>query len=284
MLKRIIKNTLSFILYQYGRIKNIKNINVLSLYFHNPSPESFEDIVIWLVKHNYSFISAEDLLMHMKGELPLTKKSVYISFDDGWQGNLQLVPIIEKYNIPVTIFIATEPLQSGNYWWEFASKTGGQQKVAEFKAYNQDLFYNELNLLKSTNSLCRSSMTVSELVELSKHSLVDIQSHTHTHPILTNLNDQSLDEELQHSQELLCQLIAKPIDKFSYPNGSYRMREKENVKKYYSCAFSTIQSYPQVGGDLYEIPRIALTDDYWSNLAKIVGAWKLLNVYKKIIR
>ena len=59
------------------------------------------------------------------------------------------------------------------------------------------------------------------------------------------------------------------------------MREKDNVKKYYSCAFSTIQSYPQVGGDLYEIPRIALTNDYWTNLAKIVGTWRLLKAFKK---
>ena len=123
-------------------------------------------------------------------------------------------------------------------------------------------------------------MAVSELVELSKHSLVEIQSHTHTHPILTNLCDMSLDEELRSSQECLSQLIGKPVDKFSYPNGSYSMREKENVKKYYNCAFSTIQSYPKVGGDLYEIPRIALTNDYWSNLAKIVGTWGLLNFFK----
>ena len=281
MLKKMIKNTLSFILYQCGRILNMRKINILSLYFHNPTPRAFENIVMWLHKHDYSFISAEDLLLHIKGQQILNKKSVYISFDDGWQGNLNLMPIFIKYNIPITIFIASEPLESGNYWWEFAGANGGQCKVNEFKKYSQETFYNELNLLKSKHSMLRSSMTVEELLELSKCPLVDIQSHTHTHPILTNLNVASLDKELALSQERLSQIIGKQVDKFSYPNGSYSVREKDIVKKYYSCAFSTIQAYPKVGGDLYEIPRIALTDDYWSNLAKIVGTWQLLRAFKK---
>ena len=164
-MKRIVKSISGYLLYNLGLILNRSNINILSIYFHNPSVREFEKVVKWLVKHNYSFITAEALILYIKGQLELDKKSVFISFDDGWQSNLELIPIIEKYNIPVTIFIATEPLESGNYWWEFAGNAGGQQKVGEFKTYGQDLFYNELNLLKSNNSLCRSSMTVSELVE-----------------------------------------------------------------------------------------------------------------------
>jgi peptidoglycan/xylan/chitin deacetylase (PgdA/CDA1 family) len=123
-------------------------------------------------------------------------------------------------------------------------------------------------------------MTVNELVNLSGHPLIDIQSHTHSHPILTQLSDKSLDFELKYSKELISQVVNKNITKFSYPNGSYTQREKDCVKKYYTCAFSTIQSYPAIGCDLYEIPRIALTNDYWSNLAKIVGAWKFINGFK----
>lgn len=41
-------------------------------------------------------------------------------------------------------------------------------------------------------------------------------------------------------------------------------------------SFSTIQGYPMHGSSEYEIPRIALTDDYWPNLAKIVGIWHVI--------
>ena len=42
----------------------------------------------------------------------------FISLDDGWRGNLKLLPIFEKYKVPMCIFITTGPIESGNYWWE----------------------------------------------------------------------------------------------------------------------------------------------------------------------
>lgn len=229
---------------------------------------------------NYSFIAAETLLSYIKGEITLVEKSVYISFDDGWRSNIDLLPIIEKYNIPVTVFVASEPLYSGNYWWEFVNLYGGDTKVQEFKSFNEEQFQYELDLIKSKVELERSSMTAEELRIFSKHILVDIQAHTHSHPILTALSEGSLDFELKYSQENIARLIDDKVDKFSYPNGSYTQREKDYVQKYYSCAFSTIQSYPLVGGDLYEIPRIALSNEYWCNLAKIVGSWSIINNLK----
>jgi len=277
-----IKNILGFLLYNWGRIINHKKLDVLSLYFHDPTYDAFERIVKWLVRHHYSFVSADALVSYIKGEGILPRKSVYISFDDGWKSNIKLLPLIEKYKIPVTIFVASEPLSSGNYWWEYAKASGGYSKVKDFKALNEKVFVSELDSIKKTMKLERSSMTVNELVDLSSHPLIDIQSHTHSHPILIHLSEESLDFELTHSKQVINQIISKEIDKFSYPNGSYTQREKDYVKKYYKCAFSTIQSYPAVGGDLYEIPRIALTDDYWSNLAKIVGAWSLIRRLKQI--
>lgn len=281
-LKSKIKSILGYILYGMGFMINHRMLNVLSLYFHNPTYDSFEKVVNWLLKHNYTFISADTLVAFIKGEHKFKSKAVFISFDDGWQSNIALLPIIEKYNIPVTIFIASEPLSSGNYWWEFAKASGGYSKVKKLKTLNETSFVSELGNIKRAVQLERSSMTEDELIEFSAHPLIDIQSHTHSHPILTQLREESLDFELRHSKEVINQIISKEIDKFSYPNGSYTQREKDYVKKYYKCAFSTIQSYPTVGGNLYEIPRIALTDDYWSNLAKIVGTWSLIRRLKQI--
>lgn len=277
---RAIKEIIGFLLYGWGYIFNRRKLKVLSLYFHNPTSEAFGKIVLWLIKHNYSFISSETLLSYIRGEIKLVEKSVYISFDDGWRSNIELLPIIEKYNIPVTVFVASEPLCVGNYWWEFVNVYGGDTKVQEFKTYSEERFLDELSQIKSKVKLERSSMTTEDLRMISKHILIDIQAHTHSHPILTALSEESLDFELKYSQEIIASLTDGKIDKFSYPNGSYTQREKEFVQKYYECAFSTIQSYPLVGGDLYEIPRIALSNEYWSNLAKIVGSWSVITNLK----
>ena len=80
------------------------------LYFHNPNQEGFEAIIKHLHSKNYKFISIEELYSRL--EKNDTKgKLAYISFDDGWQGNLKLIPIIEKYNVHITIFIAGNSLQ-----------------------------------------------------------------------------------------------------------------------------------------------------------------------------
>ena len=93
------------------------------LYFHNPNQEGFEAIIKHLHSKNYKFISIEELYSRL--EKNDTKgKLAYISFDDGWQGNLKLIPIIEKYNVHITIFIAVNPIMSGNFWWEFVAKKG----------------------------------------------------------------------------------------------------------------------------------------------------------------
>ncbi|MFC7000288.1 polysaccharide deacetylase family protein [Pseudobowmanella zhangzhouensis] len=60
-----------------------------------------------------SLSSAIDLLQ--KNALPAN--AICVTFDDGYQNNLSVaLPILEKYNIPATIFIATG-FSEGNTMW-----------------------------------------------------------------------------------------------------------------------------------------------------------------------
>ena len=75
-------------------------------------------------------------------------------------------------------------------------------------------------------------------------------------------------------------LLKKEIDTFSYPNGSFDKREEDAVRKYYKCGYTTEEKFVQPRSNIFKIPRTCLADNYWSNLSRIVGAWKLL---KKLI-
>ena len=47
-----------------------------------------------------------------------TRNAVIVTFDDGYYDFLyNAVPVLEKYHIPATIFIATENIDSGNENW-----------------------------------------------------------------------------------------------------------------------------------------------------------------------
>lgn len=277
---KFINSALGFITYHLFYPFQKSKMNVLSLYMHDPQPESFENVVLWCKKKGYDFVHIDEITNYAKGEPSKHKKMVHFSFDDGWLTNKALIPIIEKYSVPITIFVPVEPLESGNFWWNYAyAKHKSLAKVEEFKTYDEAKFNREVNKIKEEITLDREAVTFDELKEMSKHPLINIQSHTYNHPILTNVNDKQLDFELSESKKFLSALLNKEIDTFSYPNGSFGKREEEAVSKHYKCGYTTEEKFVQPGGNLYRIPRTCLVDNYWSNLSRIVGAWKLLKKF-----
>ena len=203
----------------------------------------------------------------------MTDKLGFISLDDGWQSNLQLIPVLEKYNVPICIFVATEPLVSGNYWWEYITKERGREGMIKFKSLPYGDFYSQLADAKKTIHLERSSVTIDELRIISTHPLVSIQSHTVNHPILTSVPDDVLKKELTESRHILETLCNKEIFAFSYPNGSLSDREVAAVSKVYRIAFTVEQRHITNNEDIFLIPRVALTGDYYKDLLKINGLW-----------
>lgn len=247
-----------------------------SLYYHNPQPDGVERMIKYHQKLGYRFISLAELYEVLKRKAPVREKLAFISLDDGWRGNLKLLPIFEKYKVPMCIFVATEPIESGNYWWEYVQKEIGYKKLQEFKNLPYKEFYQKLAEFKKRNQLNRTAMTKEELLNISKNPLVTIQSHTVTHPILTKLPDDLLDFELSESQKRLEKITGKSIFAFSYPNGSISHREINAAKKYYKIAFSTKPNNISAGADLYTLPRYALTGDYMRDLLKMYGIWKYI--------
>lgn len=247
-----------------------------SLYYHNPQPDGVERMIKYHQKLGYRFISLAELYEVLKRKAPVREKLAFISLDDGWWGNLKLLPIFEKYKVPMCIFVATEPIESGNYWWEYVQKEIGYKKLQEFKNLPYKEFYQKLAEFKKRNQLNRTAMTKEELLNISKNPLVTIQSHTVTHPILTKLPDDLLDFELSESQKQLEKITGKSIFAFSYPNGSISHREINAAKKYYKIAFSTKPNNISAGADLYTLPRYALTGDYMRDLLKMYGIWKYI--------
>ena len=278
------KEILARILYYIGCVFK-RNPKILSIYFHDVKPESFERSLQWCRKHGYRFISLEELMAILEGRTEQDSKCVYISFDDGWKGNLDLIPLFEKYKAPVTIFCAVQPVvEGGGFWWEYVLEATGSRKLVEFfKTLPEEEFKARVEEMKQTVPHGRQAVTVEEMQAMDKTAYVDVQSHTVSHPILTNLSDEQLDFELKESKLYLSKILEKEVFAFSYPNGSLSEREVKVVRKHYRCAVTTEEEYPKVGCDMYRIPRIVQTEDYWTNLARIKGMWKMIDKFKNMI-
>ena len=134
-------------------------------------------------------------------------------------------------------------------------------------------------MLKKEIKLQRSSITVDELAILAKHPLVSLQSHTVTHPILTNCSKETLDWELVKSKKYLEENTGKEVFAFSYPNGDVGEREIKAVENTgYKIAFTTKPTLIDTTNpeNMFLIPRKAINTlgGKYENLAKIIGIWQ----------
>ena len=164
---KLINSILGCITYNLFYPFQKSKMNVLSLYFHDPQPESFEDVILWCKKKGYDFVHIDEITSYIKGEPSRHKKMVHFSFDDGWLTNKALIPIIDKYNVPITIFVPVEPLECGNFWWNYVyAKYKSDTKLEEFKTYNEEKFNSEVKKIKEDISLDREAVTFDELKEM----------------------------------------------------------------------------------------------------------------------
>ena len=248
-------------------------MKILPLYYHAPIVSGVEKTIIHYQKRGYRFIHIEELLDIVRNKKNVEEKLAFLSLDDGWKQNFELLPVLKKYQVPVCIFIATQPVVEGNFWWEYVGQVRDKQGVNEFKLLPYEEFYRQLGELKEKVKLTRSAMTIEEVKSISRHPLVSIQAHTVNHPILTSVPDDVLEMEMKDGKRILEEWTGKKIFAFSYPNGRNTKRESDMARKYYDIAFTTVQQEIDTDGDIMLLPRYSLTGQWPRDLLKINGVW-----------
>ena len=84
-------------------------------------------------------------------------------------------------------------------------------------------------------------ITKVQLKELHNNPLVTIQSHTHTHPDLTLLSSEKLEEELRKSKQILDEICGVEINSICFPKGLFSKRVVEIATKIgYTTQYSSL--------------------------------------------
>lgn len=95
--------------------------------------ETFEQQMRYLKENHYSVITLNEFFDFLEFRRQIPKKSVVITFDDGWQGVYSIAyPILKKYGFPATLFVYTD-LINGN------RKTLSWTEVAELDKAGVDV-------------------------------------------------------------------------------------------------------------------------------------------------
>lgn len=259
--------------------ETLQRRKVTIILFHDINPIK-ADICFRELGKRYNIIPLEQYISaRKKGSLKdLPPKSLIMTIDDGKRNNYALKELLDKHNVPITIFLCAAIVGTNKHFWfshdmngyniEKLKKISNQQRLDFQKKYGfeQDKEYED-----------RQALSKKEIEELANK--VDFQSHTLYHPILPECDDEEAYQEIAHSKELLETCYGMDISVLSYPNGDYGRREIDFAKKAgYECAITVDPGYNDLTTDLYKLKRFSIGDnsDVDELVVKASGIWQFL--------
>jgi peptidoglycan/xylan/chitin deacetylase (PgdA/CDA1 family) len=257
----------------------IQRKRVSILLFHDLKAETAEKNFNYLTK-KYNVICLNDLIyaINKKDFSTIPKKALIITFDDGHIRNYEMLPIIKKTKVPITIFLCAGLINTNRHFW--------------FKHKHNSISTSELKLVPNEKRLellskvgfkqdkefespqAIQKQQIDEMVPF-----VNMQSHTLFHPILPKCKYNVAKSEIVHSKEILEDNYGLNINAISYPNGDYSDRDIEFSKgSGYKCGITVDYGFNSANTDPFRLKRISVndTDDLNELIVKASGFWAFI--------
>lgn len=210
------------------------------------SRKSFARQMAFLHRFGYHVISMDDYYAIKTGRKKPRGREIMITFDDGnYTFADQAYPEMAKYQFPVTLFVISQNIKDKSY----------------------------------------GSMDEQTLKKLHSNSWITLGSHSRTHPLLSQLSDDAVRQELLGSKRELEDLFNTPFWYLAYPSGNMDERVTRIAEESgYRLAFTTsLKHLKDVQENFYSIPRVKIsrTSDcpiaFWGQISGIYQAFKRLS-------
>ena len=220
--------------------------------------KEFENQMSFLAR-NFEIVSMQNIENYFLGIENLPKKSIAITFDDGYANNLWIAhPILEKYGLKATIYLATGYINSPKIMWSDRLELAlVQSKITEFEimldkihsfdisklTYKLDTLKTIKNYIKKANSDINIKILdeIDQKLEIDKSIIIptihkflewdeirfmnssgvwDIGAHTENHYSLGTLQKRVGVKEIINSLlKVKTELSSDVLPLFSYPEG-----------------------------------------------------------------
>lgn len=216
------------------------------------TPEDFERQMAWLSAH-YSVIDLDGLLDAIDRKTRLPRKAVLITFDDAYPDfRTTAWPILKAWRLPATLFVPTAYPDRPHtpFWWDelnarFARSERTQVTIEPFGPLSLETERDRLKALGDIRAHVKtlnhrdamtwleeiyseleteqpditSTMTWDELRSLSAEG-VSIAAHSRSHPLLTRIPPEALDDEIAGARADVEREIGRAPPVFCYPAGA----------------------------------------------------------------
>jgi peptidoglycan/xylan/chitin deacetylase (PgdA/CDA1 family) len=190
----------------------------------------FESHLKYLRDKGYTVIPLRQLVNYCRRQgPPPPPKSVVIVVDDGHKSvYTDMLPLIKRYKVPVTLFIYPSAISNASY----AMK------------------WDQLKTLKGTG-----------LFDIQSHTYWHPNFNRDKRKMSPAEYEKSLDMQLRKSKEKLEKELGVKIDMLAWPFGIYNDDlEKKAAGAGYIAAFSMIRRPARLGDDVMSLPRYLMTD------------------------
>lgn len=275
-----------------GRILYYHRVNDEGDSFWPATPTAqFEQEMRFIARH-YKVVSLPDLLEGLAEDSPAAL--VAITFDDGYVDNyLNAFPILQRYGLPATIFLATGSIDSGEPLWfdELAAalQTTARESIdveidvprrlwlrtpTERLGANRDLFAilrvlpdddrrrEVAAILRALGAVGRqtgSPMLNWDQIRHMKANGIAFGGHTVTHPFVSKLTPGKTAWEVSECKHRVEEELQSPVEYFAYPNGrqeDFSEASKKAVREAgYRAALTTIWGLNYRSTDPFEMRR-----------------------------
>jgi peptidoglycan/xylan/chitin deacetylase (PgdA/CDA1 family) len=262
-----------------------------------------------------------------------------LTFDDGYADNLHYAkPLLERYDMPATVFVTTDLLGSkAGFWkdvlnrillrpgnlpgtlklningasvqWELGE--AARYDVKDFERHHRwdvsqpsnpttrQQLYRSLSILlqaasgseqhnvvneivswagvPTDNSLDDCILSAEEVIQLARDGLVEVGSHTASHPVLSCLALNEQRKEIQQSKRRLEDILGYPVTSFAYPYGGPSHYTPETVaatrEAGFKVACSNFEGMVRRNADMYQLPRFLVRDWNGEEFARRLRSW-----------
>jgi peptidoglycan/xylan/chitin deacetylase (PgdA/CDA1 family) len=231
-----------------------------------------EKVILYYRSHHFDFLSMDDLVL--KG-FNAKNKFVVFTFDDGFRDNLyHALPLLQKYNVPLNIYICTDfPDKKTILWWNVVEDVILQNKDLSFEWFGEKMEFrcsssaekNETfgrihNLIQGGseltikdrallfckifntdpyNSINELALSWEEIRQMSRDKIITIGAHSVSHPVLSQLSEEDSLEEIRQSKLRIENETGIDLKHFAYPFGGIKEASIREYEMAAACGYDT---------------------------------------------
>ena len=251
-----------------------------------------------LLAREFRPIGLDQVLKDIKQNRDLPKRTVVVTFDDGYADNYEIaMPILNHLGVPATFYVTVDCIENrkppwpsrlrfafrhtkSGAWYDSLDRVWALKDIAEreqaflatcdiccrLSGITQEAFVKRIEQELGANPPNRSDglmMSYDQLRALTRHGHI-VGSHTMTHPNIAQVTEDEAVYELTESKRRLETELHTPIEHFSYPCPALSPHWSANTVKQsrsvgYETAVTTDNGLTRLGDDPLCLKRVLPT-------------------------